>query len=89
MKSDEHQNILKIKRTARNKTITLSKQEINEYGKKLLKVSNLVSAKEIENKIINSDLFEAEKHLPDSFVNLLFYIQSDCPSRIYKKQRPR
>ncbi|OGU79326.1 MAG: DNA methylase [Ignavibacteria bacterium RIFOXYA2_FULL_35_9] len=72
MKSDEHQNILKIKRTARNKTITLSKQEINEYGKKLLKVSNLVSAKEIENKIINSDLFEAEKHLPDSFVNLLF-----------------
>jgi len=72
MKIDEYKNILEKKRTPRNKTITLSKQEIKTYSKNLLKLSNQISAKQIQNKIINSDLFEVENYLPDRFVELLF-----------------
>jgi site-specific DNA-methyltransferase (adenine-specific) len=72
MKIDEHKNFLEKKRTPRNKTITLSKQEIKTYSKNLLKLSNQVSVKQIQNKIINSDLFEVERYLPDRFVDLLF-----------------
>ena len=72
MKSDRHKNILKIQRAPRNKTLTLRKQEIKKYSKNLLKPPIKFHAKEIQNKIIYSDLFEVEKYLPDQFVDLLF-----------------
>jgi len=59
-------------RAPRNRTITLSTDEITAYQRNLLKLSGPVESEELENKTINQDLFEALDWLPTSFVDLLF-----------------
>lgn len=56
----------------RNKTISLSKKEIEQFAKKLLSPSQKMSVEELENKIINADLFKVLDYLPDNFIDLLF-----------------
>lgn len=66
----------------RNKTIQLSKSELVEYSKRILKLNSEVSVKEVINKTINQDLFSVLKFLPNKFVDLLIV---DPPYNLYKK----
>jgi len=59
------------KRAPRNRTINLSKKEISQYSKKLIRINEKVSAKSILNKTIHQDLFEILDFLPEKFVDLL------------------
>lgn len=59
-------------RAPRNRTITLSADEIAVYQKNLLRLTGQVELLNIENKIINQDLFEILDYFPDAFVDLLF-----------------
>lgn len=59
-------------RAPRNRTITLSDSDIFNFKKRLIKINKPVSFEEIENKIINQDIFEVLDYLPDSFVDLVF-----------------
>ncbi len=67
----KNQDITK-QRAGRNRTITLTKQEVDHFDEKLLKISQKVSVDNITNKTIWQDLFEVLDKLPDSFVDLLF-----------------
>jgi len=70
------------KRAPRNRTINLADEEIAIYKKKLIQISNKITALEIENKIINQDLFKVLDLLPEKFVDLLFI---DPPYNLKKK----
>lgn len=59
-------------RAPRNRTTTLSDSDISNLKKRLIKISKPASLKEIENKTIHQDIFEALDYLPDSFVDLVF-----------------
>lgn len=59
-------------RARRNRTIDLSGEEANEYGKRLVRVDGDVSVDDILNRTICQDAFEAMDHLPDGFVDLAF-----------------
>jgi site-specific DNA-methyltransferase (adenine-specific) len=59
-------------RAERNRTITLSKNEINLLKQKIVVLSKKCSGSTIENKTINQDLRDAIKYLPENFVDLLF-----------------
>jgi site-specific DNA-methyltransferase (adenine-specific) len=56
----------------RNRTITLTDKERENYHRKLLKINNAVSLEQILNKVINADIFEVVDLLPSQFVDLLF-----------------
>jgi len=60
------------KRAGRNKTITLTQEEVQEYSKGLVKLDSKVGLAEIKNKIIHQDLLTILDKLPDAFVDLLF-----------------
>ncbi len=70
------------KRAPYNRTIDLNEKEIEKYKKKLIRLNSSVSVNEIENKIINQDIFEVLSLLPDSFIDLLFI---DPPYNLNKK----
>jgi len=72
MKTAQYGNNHRTKRTARNKTLILTKEEEQKFRQHLLKPLNNLLPKHLENKIINSDLFETIGYLPDEFVDLLF-----------------
>ena len=59
-------------RAPRNRTITLSDVDILRFKKNLIKLDKPTSLKEIENKTIYQDIFEALEYLPDKFVDLVF-----------------
>ena len=59
-------------RAPRNRTVTLSANEIGIYQKNLLRLSGQVEPQDIENKTINQNLFEILDWLPATFVDLLF-----------------
>lgn len=59
-------------RAPRNRTVTLSGSEIFDLKKRLVKINKPVSIKEIENKTIHQDIFEALNYLPDSSIDLIF-----------------
>ncbi len=59
-------------RAPRNKTLTLSQSEKEEFSKKIISLKNKTSIPAITNKTINQDLFSSLDNLPDSFVDLLF-----------------
>ncbi len=59
-------------RAPRNRTITLTAEEIDFYRGNLLHLSGPVQPKDIENRTINQDLFEILDWLPAGFVDLLF-----------------
>ena len=60
------------KRAPRNRTITLSNEEVLSYQRNLLKLNQKVKVGDILNKTINQDLFQVIDFLPDKFVDLLF-----------------
>jgi len=69
-----------------NRTLQINKKEIIEYKSRLLKLDKVVKTKSIINKIINQDLMEAIKYLPENFVDLLFI---DPPYNLTKKFNER
>lgn len=60
------------KRAPRNRTITLSDVDISRLKKNLIKLDQPSSLKEIENKTIHQDIFEALEYFPDKFADLVF-----------------
>ena len=58
-------------RATKNKTITLSEDQIEKYSKKLIDLEEPVSVDKILDKTINRNLFDIMKYLPDQFVDLL------------------
>ena len=58
-------------KSPRNKTITLSRKEISDYSKRLIKLNNKASLSEIINKTINQNLFDVLDYLPEKFVDLI------------------
>lgn len=59
-------------RAPRNRTLTLSEAEMEEYSQHLLKLNQRVAPEEIEGRTINQDLTEVLPLLPDGFIDLLF-----------------
>jgi len=59
-------------RAPRNRTITLSDRERENYRNKLLKIESPVLLKQIVNRIINQDILKAINFLPSKFIDLLF-----------------
>lgn len=73
----------KIKvRAERNKTITLSEEEINRLESKLIELGANTNLSSIENKTIHQDFFDVVHYLPNQFVDLLFI---DPPYNLNKK----
>lgn len=59
-------------RSKLNKTIVLSKKEIEHLSLKLRRVDSPIKVGETQNVTINQDMMEAIKYLPEGFVDLLF-----------------
>jgi site-specific DNA-methyltransferase (adenine-specific) len=64
--------IVQKTRAPRNRTITLTAEEIAFYQRNLLKLSGHIEPHDIENRTVAQDLFEILDWLPTSFVDLLF-----------------
>lgn len=59
-------------RASRNRTITLTSQDISEFQKKLITLDDLKNGNvDFVNKTINADLNEALKYIPDNFADLI------------------
>lgn len=54
-----------------NRTIDLSSKELMQFRKNLITLSEPKSSKEVTNKIINQDFFDAVDYLPENFVDLM------------------
>lgn len=65
-----------------NRTLRLDEAEIKKYSEKLTKLTKPVKINSLVNKVINQNIFEAVKLMPDNFVDLLFI---DPPYNISKK----
>jgi len=59
-------------RAPRNRTVTLSDKEREDYRYRLLKINSHVSLNQILDRVINQDIFKAIDFLPSNFVDLLF-----------------
>ena len=59
-------------RAPRNRTLTLSTEELEHYQQRLLKLEGAVEAEAVLNQTINQDLLEVLDKLPTGFVDLLF-----------------
>ncbi|OGC92302.1 MAG: DNA methylase [candidate division Zixibacteria bacterium RBG_16_48_11] len=56
----------------RNRTITMTPNELDLYSQRLLTLKGEVKPSEIENRTMNQDLFQVLDFLPSHFVDLLF-----------------
>jgi site-specific DNA-methyltransferase (adenine-specific) len=65
-------NSINKKRAPFNRTITLTDDEIKKYKKDLINLSSGLNERQLQNKIINQDLFKALDYFPQKFVDLLF-----------------
>ncbi len=70
------------KRAGYNRTLFLTQEEIETYKKKLVKLNGLVGQEMITNRIINDNLYDILKYLPNMFIDLLFI---DPPYNLDKK----
>ncbi|MCR5505144.1 MAG: hypothetical protein K6E94_06335 [Elusimicrobiaceae bacterium] len=61
----------KKQRAGRNRTITISDKERTLLKKKILSLSDIKTAKNLENSTINADIFDAIKKIPDNFADLI------------------
>jgi len=59
-------------RAPRNRTLTLSTEELEHYQQRLLKLEDAVEVEAVLNQTINQDLLEVLDKLPIAFVDLLF-----------------
>jgi site-specific DNA-methyltransferase (adenine-specific) len=64
--------VVEKSRAPRNRTLTLSGEELAQYQQRLLQLTGAVTPDQILNKTINQDLFEILDWLPPQFVDLLF-----------------
>ena len=64
-------NIPSKQRAARNRTITLSQEELKRYGKNLIYSLKNTDLKDIINKTICGNLLDVLNYLPKNFVDLL------------------
>lgn len=65
-------SLMKKPRAPRNRTITLSDEEINRYRARLLRLDAPATPALLLDATICQNLFDALPHLPDRFVDLLF-----------------
>ncbi len=65
----------------RNKTIELSSEEADSYAASSLRLNKRITAKQVMNKVIFQDSFEAMDYLPDACVDLLI---ADPPYNLTK-----
>ncbi|AFH48866.1 DNA modification methylase [Ignavibacterium album JCM 16511] len=65
-----------------NRTLKLSSEDIRNLSPLLFKINSKSKIHEIENRILNQNLFEAIDYLPEKFVDLLFI---DPPYNLNKK----
>ncbi|MEP0860201.1 MAG: site-specific DNA-methyltransferase [Ignavibacterium sp.] len=65
-----------------NRTLKLTSEDIRNLSPLLFKINSKSELLEIENRILNQDLFEAIDYLPEKFVDLLFI---DPPYNLNKK----
>ena len=61
-----------MEKAPRNRTITLSDREREDYQQHLLKIASPVSVNAILNRVINQDIHRVLDWLPSRFVDLLF-----------------
>ena len=73
---------MKSKPAKQNRTLRLKKNESIKYSRRLIKFNKPTGVSSITNKIINQDIFDTVKYLPENFVDLLFI---DPPYNITKK----
>jgi site-specific DNA-methyltransferase (adenine-specific) len=64
-----------------NRTLRLTEEELKKYSFRLSQLRRKQNAKAVTNKIINDDILNAVKYLPEKFVDLLFI---DPPYNITK-----
>lgn len=64
--------IMNKTRAPRNRTVTLSSDEMKLYQENLLRLSGQVQPRDIENRTIQQDLFQILDWLPIAFTDLLF-----------------
>lgn len=65
-----------------NRTLKLTSEDTRNLSPLLFKINSKSKLREIENRILNQDLFEAIDYLPEKFVDLLFI---DPPYNLNKK----
>lgn len=65
-----------------NRSLRLTEAELIKYSSRLIKLSESQKLKSVTNKIINQDILDAVKYLPEKFIDLLFI---DPPYNITKK----
>ena len=70
------------KKTGRNKTITLTKGEIESHKTRLLNITGNKTLDQIKNRTIHGDIFEISQWLPENSIDLLV---ADPPYNLTKK----
>lgn len=70
--SEGKQEVMGKERSSLNRTLVLCDEELQEFGRKLVKLDKRVEPCQLDCCIINQDLLSIIEFLPDSFVDLLF-----------------
>lgn len=75
------------KSAPRNKTIEITKEDSETFGKRFINLISNISLDNLINKTINQDIFKAIEFLPDNFIDLLFIdlLFIDPPYNMNKK----
>jgi len=68
-------------RAPRNRTLTCSSEEIDLLSQDLTKLDRLATSADVDGKIINQDLFEVARYLPEAFADLIVL---DPPYNLFK-----
>ena len=58
-------------RAPRNRTLSCTENELSTLASALLHLSQLTAASSLENQVVHQDVFDAIRHLPKRFVDLL------------------
>lgn len=79
------------KKSPLNRSVTLSKNEVNKYSSRLIKLNASVSTGSLINKTIHQNLFEVLDFLPEKFVDLMiidppYNLTKDFNSVKFKEQ---
>ncbi len=77
-------------RAPRNKTLTLSEEERQNYSAALLSAQDILSPASLTDRVINADLFDVLDSLPENFVDLLildppYNLQKDFHGREFHR----
>jgi site-specific DNA-methyltransferase (adenine-specific) len=59
-------------RAPRNRTLVLEPGDRDRYAPRFVKLDGPAAVSDLENRIVNQDLFDVLPYLPDAFVDLLF-----------------